>query len=149
MVAILSWPQCVKPNRWQMSLSQKKSIPGPWFNIKMPSYQYRKSHCGDKTILRSSYLHNGISYTGKMASFILNRGPDFCLLWQMYMALNNHIHWSEGAATISHRSKSIPLYYFVRQPYIWYILHYVNKETVWGPIYVCWLLSRFPFTNMD
>ena len=41
---------------------------GPWFNIKMSSYQYRKSHCGDKTILRSSYLHNGISYTGKMIS---------------------------------------------------------------------------------
>ena len=44
------------------------SNPGPWFNIKMPSYQYRKSHCGDKTVVRSSYLHNGISYTGKMAS---------------------------------------------------------------------------------
>ena len=42
--------------------------PGPWFNIKMPSYQYRKSHCGDKTILRPSYLHNGISYTGKITS---------------------------------------------------------------------------------
>ena len=37
-------------------------------NIKMPPYQYKKSHCGDKTILRSSYLHNGISYTGKMTS---------------------------------------------------------------------------------
>ena len=34
----------------------------------MPSYQYRKSHCGDKTVVRSSYLHNGISYTGKTAS---------------------------------------------------------------------------------
>ena len=42
--------------------------PGAWINIKMPSYQYRKSHCGDKTILRPSYLHNGISYTGKMTS---------------------------------------------------------------------------------
>ena len=42
--------------------------PGPWFNIKMPSYQYRKSHCGDKTVVRSSYLHNGISYTGKTTS---------------------------------------------------------------------------------
>ena len=39
--------------------------PGGWFNIKIPSYQNRKSHCGDKTILRPSYLHNGISYTGK------------------------------------------------------------------------------------
>ena len=39
---------------------------GPWFNIKMLSYQYRESHRGDKTVVRSSYLHNGISYTGKM-----------------------------------------------------------------------------------
>ena len=35
---------------------------------KMPSYQYRKSHYGDKTILRPSYLHDGISHTGKVAS---------------------------------------------------------------------------------
>ena len=43
-------------------------LSGPWFNIKMSSYQYRKSHCGAKTILRPSYLHNGISYTGKISS---------------------------------------------------------------------------------
>ena len=42
--------------------------PGPRFNIKMTSYQYRTSHYGDKTILRPSYLHNGISYAGKMTS---------------------------------------------------------------------------------
>ena len=41
---------------------------GVWINIKMSSYQYRKSHCGDETILRPSYLHNGISYTGKTTS---------------------------------------------------------------------------------
>ena len=41
---------------------------GPWFNIKMSSYQYKKSLCGDKTILRLSYLHNEIFYTGKMTS---------------------------------------------------------------------------------
>ena len=41
---------------------------GPWFNIKMPFNQFRKSHCGDKTVVRTSYLHNGISYTGKMTS---------------------------------------------------------------------------------
>ena len=34
--------------------------PGGWFNIKMASYQYRKSHCGA--------LHYGISFTGKMPS---------------------------------------------------------------------------------
>ena len=42
--------------------------PGGWFNKKMPSYQCRKSHCGDKTILRPSYLHNEIAHTGKMTS---------------------------------------------------------------------------------
>ena len=42
--------------------------PGPRFNIKMSSYQYRKSHCRDKTVVRSSYLHNGISCTGKVSS---------------------------------------------------------------------------------
>ena len=40
---------------------------GPRFNIKMSSYQYGKSRCRDKTVVRSSYLHNGISYTGKMS----------------------------------------------------------------------------------
>ena len=40
----------------------------------MSSYQYRKSHYGDKTILRPSYLHNGISYTDKMTSFV-ESGP--------------------------------------------------------------------------
>ena len=34
----------------------------------MSSYQFRRSHCGDKTILRPSYLHNGISYTDEMTS---------------------------------------------------------------------------------
>ena len=29
-----------------------ESLPGSWFNMKMPPYKYRKSHCGDKTILR-------------------------------------------------------------------------------------------------
>ena len=48
--------------------TKKKANSGPWFNIKTSSYQYRKSHCGDKTVVRSSYLHTGISYTGKMTS---------------------------------------------------------------------------------
>ena len=43
-------------------------VPWSWLYIKMLSYQYRKSHWGDKTILQPSYLHNGISYTGKTAS---------------------------------------------------------------------------------
>ena len=46
----------------------------------MSSYQYRKSHCGDKTVVRLSYLHNGISYTGKMASLYWFSPQVFSLL---------------------------------------------------------------------
>ena len=60
--------------RHKASLRRKVSV--PWFNIKMSSYQYRKSHCGDETILRPSYLHNGISYTGKMTSLYWIRALD-------------------------------------------------------------------------
>ena len=41
---------------------------GPWFNLKMSSYQYRISYCGDKLIVWLSDLHNRISCTGKMTS---------------------------------------------------------------------------------
>ena len=41
---------------------------GSWIVMKM-SNQYRKSHYGDKTILWPSYLHNGISYTGKTSLY--------------------------------------------------------------------------------
>ena len=40
----------------------------PRFNIKWSPNQYKKSHCGDKTVVRSSYLHHGNSYNGKTTS---------------------------------------------------------------------------------
>ena len=48
--------------------SSWRYICGPWFNIKMPPYQYKKFHFGDRADVSSSYLHNGISYTGKWTS---------------------------------------------------------------------------------
>ena len=69
-----------------------KTEPGPRFNIKMTSYQYRKSHCGDKTIWRPSYLHNGISYTGKMTSLYWIRAL-ICTtlaLWQITYEVSHH-----------------------------------------------------------
>ena len=62
-----------RPHHFHFSQSSACGVvlfisPGGWINIQMLSYQYRKSRCGDKTILRPSYLHNGISYTGKMTS---------------------------------------------------------------------------------
>ena len=88
LVILLSWCFMFKSNNcnWFKDMSSADFIygcrtwssnewhkPGGWFNIEMPSYQYRKSHCGDKTILRPSYLHNGISYTGKMTSLYWTR----------------------------------------------------------------------------
>ena len=71
--------------------------PGPWFNIKMSSYRYRKYHCGDKTVVRSSYLHNGISYTGKMAS--------------LYWIRAQTTQWARTSAVITSNwfSQNIPL----------------------------------------
>ena len=57
------WNRVIPPFKCQSCIYQ-----GLWFNIKMPSYQYRKSHCGDEMVVRLSYLHNGVSYTGKMTS---------------------------------------------------------------------------------
>ena len=69
-----------------MSLSPRITFtPGPWFKIKMSSYQYRKSHCGDKTVVRSSYLHNGISYTGKMSSLYWIRAQYAASEWMLYI----------------------------------------------------------------
>ena len=67
--------------------------PGPRFNIKMTSYQYRKSHCGDKTILRSSYLHNGISYTGKTTSLYWIRAQVASLIFGAKVS-NEYPQWS-------------------------------------------------------
>ena len=53
----------------------------------MTSYQYRKSHCGDKTIWRPSYLHNGISYTGKMISLYWIRAQETEILIKLANAL--------------------------------------------------------------
>ena len=66
---------------WVTSNQKETSLrppvrPSPWFNIKMASYQYRNSNCGDMTIVRSSYLHNGVSYTGKMTTLYWIRAQD-------------------------------------------------------------------------
>ena len=56
---------------WLARPPEEGQPPGAQFNIKMASYQYKKPLCGDKTFVRSYYLHNGISDTAK----ILNQGP--------------------------------------------------------------------------
>ena len=68
-VGHITWGLSAKLSYLHCCLTGDSSLtPGGQINIKMWSYQYRKSHCGDKTIWRPFYLHNGISYTGKMTS---------------------------------------------------------------------------------
>ena len=66
---------------WLIISEVQRHSPGGWINIKMSSYQYRKSHCGDKTILRPSYLHNGISYTGKTSLYWIGALEE--ISWEM------------------------------------------------------------------
>ena len=69
---------------------------GPWFNIKMSHYRYRKSHCVDKTILRPSYLHNGISYTGKTTSLYWI-GTQICLCQYASADIYHAVHPKKNA----------------------------------------------------
>ena len=75
--------------------------PGGWINIKMSSYQYRKSHCGDKMILRPSYLHNGISYTGKTTSLYWIGALDYCILSNLW-----RIIWEASGDAAGHSSSN-------------------------------------------
>ena len=67
----------------------------------MPSYQYRKCHCGDKTVVGSSYLHNGISYASKMASLYWTNpqiSSWFTLIWSdksgtSHMKISATLNW--------------------------------------------------------
>ena len=61
-------------------------------------YRYRKSHCGDKIILRRFYLHNGISYTCNTTSLywirVLNLGS---WTWCLQIGWNIHIYiWASN-----------------------------------------------------
>ena len=48
--------------------------PGGWFSIKVPSYQYRKSHCGDKMILWPFISTMGFPIWGRWYLYI-ESGP--------------------------------------------------------------------------
>ena len=60
-----------------------------WFNIKMSSYQYRESGYGDKTVIRSSYLHNGNYYAGKMTSLYWIRAQVCIIRCSLYPIIDS------------------------------------------------------------
>ena len=66
---------------------------GSWFNIKMISDQYRKSCCGNKMISRPSYLHKGISFTGKTTSLYWIRAQMSLVKITNKMSWEVMAHW--------------------------------------------------------
>ena len=56
---------------------------GPRLDIKMSFYHYRKSHCGDKTILGPFYLHDCIYYTCNTTFIILMRDTGHQVRWAL------------------------------------------------------------------
>ena len=106
-------------SRHGIDLVTKKDS-GPWFNIKMSSYQYRKSLCGDKMILRPSYLHNGISYTGKMTSLNGIRAP--VEMGMRFIKISGLAEWqAQGHLSLQEHGTSSP--------------HFVNPSTWQLPLF--------------
>ena len=57
-----------------------------WFGVIKMSFQYRKSHCGDKTVVISSYFDHGIPYSGKITS-----APRFGSRWFIAQLVDQHL----------------------------------------------------------
>ena len=126
--------------------------PGPWFNIKMSSYKYRKSHCGDKTILRPSYLHNGISYTGKKTSlywivaqwvswWLLYECVNYALSWWCHVMEMLFPHcWPFVRGTISHKGMLVKINILYQRNYYWNYQHLVGVREDELETVLKWLL---------
>ena len=114
----------------QFSWKYLQWTPGPRFNTKMTSFRYKKSHCGDKTVIKSSYLHNRISYTSKMTSLYWIRA-----LWFIHDILSVFCQFK--------------VYFFVlpwslhsRHNTLNYIILSLN-HTCFPYIMTCWLCLEF------
>ena len=99
-----------------------------------------KSHCGDKTILWPSYLHNRISYTGKMASLYWVGALVTLTMTCCYFAICNHQCDLEQSVSVQFASGS---------PYLmknWY--QFSNQINLLSVKWVCYNQFKF-FTPYD
>ena len=74
----------------------------------MQSWEYRKFHYGDKTVVRSSYLHNGIFYTLTMASLYWanprTQYQNACGSWSIFPYRRFHSHFKNKQVDLHLRS---------------------------------------------
>ena len=112
------------PSLYQMhqSASEENTLrSGAWFNIKMLSYQCRKSHSRDKTVVRSSYLHDEIFFTGKMESWYWSKSLHSGKLENNSLRPSDTIWRHRSGSTLAQ-----VMAYFLMAP-----SHYLNQ---------CWLI---------
>ena len=109
--------------------------PWPWFNVKMTSYQYSKSHSGDKTFLRPSYLHNGISSTGKTTSLYWASLTGLTVVSKFKPRL--HAQWAVGTHRrgISRMEKvTSRMNWPIRNStQIWIRIYLIGNTIMWNP----------------
>ena len=103
----VTWPQWVKAKHRVLNHLLEA---GGWLSIKIPSYQYRKSHCGDKKILRPSYLHSGISYTGKMTSLYWIRDLDIQIVLGLDLNTSRVFMLSQTSRCFKHMQQHKSIY---------------------------------------
>ena len=91
------WPHVIKITTLNKEIKQRFRNQNP--DRKMSSNQYRKSHWEDKTILRPSYFHNGMYYTGKTTFEVLCMNVIFVVCLAIYVKggrTKSHNIWLES-----------------------------------------------------
>ena len=107
--------------------------------MKMPSYQYRKSHCEDKTIFRPSYLHSGISYIGKMPSLYRIRALSIIAIWvPADVPADSNACWRNNDYKIVHISRMVSLA-------MYHVVFVFVDQTTWCTIFkdISWCIHIF------
>ena len=109
----ITYARIINVNSLFEQISHTCITTGPWFNIKISSYRYRKSHCEDETILRQSYLHNGICYTGKKTYLYWIRAQVFA---SHYLGF---IHYKDAVLRVTGTTKHRNMVFILT----WVLLH--------------------------
>ena len=115
------------------TLTELSWIPGPCFNIKMPSYQNWGPQVKDKTVSRQSYLWHENPILGKTVLMLkqgpgfgktvlmLKQGPGSLSIYTATLVLATLITWNSGLTWLSRshlqqsNSNNIHMYIFTNQ----------------------------------